>query len=128
MTPEQLLKPRYKVIAAWPGMDDDITIGSIFMQYIEQDTVWRMTTPTHWTKVTVHNPEAYPHLFKKLQWWEDRGSEHYPEYIKLNTGEVCKPLKYRGDCAIINEANDWWYLHYCLPATQEDYNAYINQK
>lgn len=63
MTTEELLKPRYKVIAEYP--QSYLKVGDIF----EADNV---------TKFMAN----YPHLFKPLAWWEERKVEDMPEYVK----------------------------------------------
>lgn len=66
-----LLAPRYKVIADWPSLDEivigDIIEGDIF----ESESLFN--TPMN----------DYPHLFKKLEWWQERKPEEMPEYIKF---------------------------------------------
>ena len=57
---QELLKPRYKVIADYP--DSVFIVGEI------------LRNPTYESK--------YPHLFKKLEWWEDRKPEEMPKYLK----------------------------------------------
>lgn len=140
MTPEELLKPRYKVIADYP--DNKLTIGDILMQYVENDTVWRHRwSDGHWADITVHNPSYYPHLFKKLEWWEERKPEEMPEYVKAkdSSGEVSKVIEHFSKpyaskpnhpvCKVeylINGAREFYYE--LLPATKEEYDNYINRK
>jgi hypothetical protein len=64
MTPEDLLKPRYKVVADYP--DSIFKIGGILIQG-EKDLT---------------EAAKYPHLFKKLEWWEEREEKDMPEYLK----------------------------------------------
>lgn len=60
-----LLKPRYIAIADYPGytfeigkiLDDEIIIESMI---------------------------KYPHLFRKLEWWEERNIEDMPIYLKFD--------------------------------------------
>jgi hypothetical protein len=67
-----LLKPRVKCIAPYPGMNNR-KVGDI-IEWIEG----------------LHGPQdlwlgvygEYPHLFKPLQWWEERGIDEMPEYVK----------------------------------------------
>ncbi len=65
MTPEELLIPRYKVIADYPG--NEIKVGKVF----EPNTDW----PESYLK-------KYPHLFRKLEWWEERELGDMPGYVK----------------------------------------------
>jgi len=68
---EELLKPRYKVVAEFPRMEDfeGCEVDNII---VAEDNMWY---------------ENYPHLFKKLGWWEDRKREDMPMYLK-RTGMV----------------------------------------
>jgi hypothetical protein len=65
---EMLLKPRWKVIAEWPGMEI-FSVGDI--------------TDLHVVHVGSlgYRPDGFPHLFKKLEWWEERKPKEMPEYI-----------------------------------------------
>lgn len=56
-----LMKPRYKVIADYPG-NNLYKVGSII-----EDTGWGV--------------ELFPNIFKKLSWWEERDVKDMPEYV-----------------------------------------------
>ena len=64
MTAEELMKPRYELIANYPGCK--------------------------WTCFSIINPKAlekdyldqFPHLFRKLNWWERRNVEDMPKKVK----------------------------------------------
>lgn len=98
MTPEQLLQPRYLVIADYPG--------SVFKvgQILESD-------PGRITAIGYYQVDKYPHLFRRLEWWKYRDEKDMPKYIKfisnvlrlcdgcealeLSVGATCtKPLLY----------------------------------
>lgn len=66
-----LLAPRFKVVADWPK-NYDFTIGEI------------ITCNDMVTEAMIGNPRfsLYPHLFKKLEWYEDREEKDMPEYVK----------------------------------------------
>lgn len=65
-----LMSPRYKVIAEWPGTA--YNVGDIIhIKY--------MPLPRSGLEMV----KKYPHLFKKLEWWEERKPEEMPEYIKF---------------------------------------------
>ena len=71
MTTEELLKPRYLVIADYPGMDDDgYYIGQVKENIAE-----------NYCKLL----DKYPHLFRRLEWWEMRDEKDMPEYVKRKT-------------------------------------------
>jgi len=58
-----LLEPRYIVVAEYPGSKRKV--GDI------------INNPT--LKTTY---EQYPHLFRKMKWWEDRLPQKFPEYVR----------------------------------------------
>ncbi len=74
---QELLKPRYKVIADYPG--NEIPIGTILFKH--NNTYW-----TDGKQYEFYEPEKtfieYPHLFRRLEWWEDRDVKDMPEYVK----------------------------------------------
>jgi hypothetical protein len=89
MTAEQLLKPRFEVIADYP--DCKFKIGDI----LNQDGVLY----DHKEPQTIElNPALYPHLFQKLNWWEHRKAEEMPKRL------ICKAIE--GDTEIL-EIEEW---------------------
>lgn len=62
MTREELIAPRWKQVFSWPYMGENYKVGKIH----QEDGI-----------VT-----KYPHLFQKLEWYEDRKPEDMPQYIK----------------------------------------------
>lgn len=104
-----LMKPRYRVIADWPSLDE-IVIGDIIEgEIFESESLFN--TPMH----------DFPHLFKKLEWWEDRDESEMPEYVKANKGV----MKFD-----IEQWNDWLAVtkSIFLPATETDYQNYLKSK
>ncbi len=130
MSIDELLKNRIKVITPFPGIQnfgykvDDILVCSnmLFEEYAK-----------------------YPHLFKKLEWWEDREEKDMPEYLKCegvirkfkqihniesqtiqlfdNEGEI----EYEEN--VYNKLNGKGYeiypIEYWKPSTQQDYETYL---
>jgi len=84
MTAEELLKPRFEVIAEYPNtpfsIGDVITFDGI---------VYGCNQPQKFER----HPQDYPHLFRKLNWWEHRKIEDMPK--KLH----CRAIK--GDTEIL---------------------------
>lgn len=80
MTTEELLIPRFKVIADYPN--SLFTIGDILKYnnvlgdfiYYDEEGIVRIT------------PKYYPAIFKLLNWWEERSIEELPEYVKNADG------------------------------------------
>lgn len=133
MTPDELLMPRYKVIAI--DTTESFQIGEILNHPPEwNDYLW--VTPDG--KIIFY-PEKYPHLFKPLQWWEDRKPEEMPQYVV-----ICIDVSSFGKCLNVKE---WFYYtspigeersigfkdhdgntigaHAVRPITEADYNAYL---
>jgi hypothetical protein len=69
---EDLLRPRYKVIADYPG--SQYRIGNVVIYNPNRD-------------VSVESFESwlsrFPVVFRRLEWWEDREENEMPEYVKL---------------------------------------------
>jgi hypothetical protein len=127
MTPEQLLAPRYEVIAEdttgdfVKGQilvrdDEDILFSNYFGFEISEDTI-----------------KALPHLFNPLQWWERREASEMPEYYKYsgNHGVFKTSFRINGDIVMLNFSPTETVpvnLAYCLPATKSEYDQYIKSK
>jgi hypothetical protein len=62
---ENLLTPRFKIIADFPGNTFDIN-----------DLI------TDLNAIQITELEEYPHLFKKLLWFEDRQLNEMPKFLK----------------------------------------------
>ena len=131
MKKEDLLSPRFEIIADYP--DSNFKIGDI----IKFDgVIFGMNEPQKF----VRNPEKYPHLFKKLQWFERRKKEEMPDCIKSET-MVIKPKwkreSWRGEEYWIAEHdpeyNRGFYIGTCFnltfftPATEEEYLSFIKK-
>jgi len=118
MTTEELMKPRYKVIADYPKslyhVGDILNAGGSGEDCIYCDR---------------EGPRFrhYPHLFKPLAWYEERKPEDMPEYVKGAT-KVYKIVKYAylGYAFIEGEINKnkQVNLKNFFPATLTDYLTY----
>lgn len=126
-TPEELLRPRYKVIAEYP--DCYYKIGQILTTSQEE---WVSNDNAKFAPQTV---SEYPHLFKRLEWYEDRSIEDMPEYILLNTAipkVILRVIEWGEEdgsiyaCATeISKIENLWAI---LPVTFEEYTAYIHSQ
>lgn len=134
MTTEELMKPRYKVIADWPNRKDFnvgqiITVGEAwnpgYLMYSIEDCQGKREYLQDFF-------DQYPHLFQRLEWWHDR--EEVPQYVKFiaNKSKVAKLLKlYHRDMVDIEHDGktiDCLDMELFLPATLEEYNNYIKSK
>lgn len=72
------MKPRYEVIADYPGQlhqIGDLIYGS-----------WSFVVGDNDPNSGKFSLSDYPHLFRSLQWWESRRPEDLPEYVKDDNG------------------------------------------
>ena len=128
LSKEELLKPRYKVIASWPNSDlpVDLVVTQIGNGKWSDGKDYEFAESELWFK-------RYPHLFRKLHWSEDRSVEDMPEYVYFKEGhwEGCyKVLKHfyaNGWCRVLNKIEVDYPYHTLTPATIEDFNTYIEQ-
>lgn len=127
MTTEELLKQRYEVIMPYPEMD--WKVGEV----LDRNWSWGEDDESGFNDCI----DNYPHLFRKLHWWEKRSAEEMPEYVKTDqnwTGfEIIKVSEYYGqNREFFTYEGDTGDYQYCtswtLPATESEYNNYINSK
>jgi hypothetical protein len=126
MTPQELLKPRYKVIADYPNRVYEI--GQILERGMPE---------------LEHFYSKYPHLFRKLEWWEERRIKiDLPSYVKVTTdhsslfnGDVFKVKwwGYQGASlfCVLEDGKSMEYKYDVknfLPATQSEYESFIKQQ
>lgn len=152
LTPEELLRPRIKCIADF--WDNPFKVGEV-IQFIQEREYHDFFTGElqgkDWlTDFLPDDPTVIrymywmrkftplPHLFRRLEWWEERDVKDMPEYVKtIYDGRVRKVNKYdfknniiwmdysEGNCQFTLNA----YLSARLPATKQDYLTYTsNQK
>jgi hypothetical protein len=110
MNTEDILKPRYKVIADYPR--SPYVIGNIISDDDKEYTCEYMS--------------RFPAIFKPLEWWEDREESDMPKYVKSLIDQkyykviTSNPVSFRGfkegDLII-----DYPWGN-ALPATEEEYN------
>lgn len=130
MTTEELLTPRWEVIADFPNNYGTFRIGEI------------ITGQKHWSGdgtfyIACHPydpfpPEHYPAIFKKLAWWEKRNEEELPKYVNIEIGDFKRIVKV--DNYMIYKNNILGIRYYknfdvCsagirvyLPSTKEEYD------
>lgn len=120
MTHQQLLEPRFEVIAPWPN--GYISVGTILIESLPN--YYRHSTKTG-ISYRVENIDQYPHLFRPLHWSERREEGDMPEYVKC--GENGKPRKlesiHHGIMTFVGgrkrKINDKW-----LPSSVEEFTLY----
>ena len=115
-----LLAPRYKVIATWPNTYSKV--GDIL-------------SPTYYVDKAIKFYKTYPHLYRELEWWEDRELSDMPEYVKQVTGDIHK-VRYNeqyGKVWMETEGGRAWgivpnVMAFFHPATKEEYDNYQKSK
>lgn len=127
MSVDKLLIPRYEVIGEYPN--SKLNIGNILVpinsENIHFDCLENILCDT------VRSPEKYPHLFKRLEWYEKREVNDMPKYLKIdlnndNSWKYHKVEKWNIPFAYIKEkecyclgplSNAYQYL----PISEEEY-------
>lgn len=136
-TVEELMRPRYKVIADYP--DSKFKVGEILEQDMPIDypgwfsTNRRSNNDGRFEEIL----KKFPHIFQKIEWWEERNKEEMPEYVRVapnwpyRTGEVYKveSVERRGAENLLKIETDVNPLDpmYFIPATQSEYQSFIQK-
>ena len=77
MTAKELLKPRFEVIELYPKSKYEI--GQILTETVFEH--YSLIIKGRNFTSNMPNIEKYPHLFKKLNWWEKRKEEDMPKKV-----------------------------------------------
>lgn len=140
MKEKELLKPRYKVIAE--DTSGNYKIGEIYYQHGNDggfgSGIYYTTSPEDIFPEKLHLPahiEKFPHLFRKLEWWEEREAGDMPKYVKNDQGKVYKVSKYepyiidKSQIAVYLDGRDYsTHVRNFQPATEAEYNQSIANK
>lgn len=131
MTIEELLNPRYKVIAPYPN--SKYRMGEIINYTDQSGSVTSDTFCQFYDK--------YPHLFKKLFWYEEGDEKDMPEFVKFLGSDIIWKIKkwdYRWFNTPIPEKKEengesfsishHFHKQKMLPATREEYEKYLQSK
>ena len=132
MTTQELISPRYKVIADYPH--SLYPIGYVIHEAANLEGFTFFSTEVH----------KYPHIFKPLAWYEEREEKDMPAYIKIVDKETEDPepdIVYKlgkgKDCWFNYGEDGPYHLEYkngggtllgsfpdgrFLPATESEYN------
>lgn len=117
MSTVDLLAPRFKVIADYPG--NRFKIGIIF---ICENGIGRTEGDHHVT--TESNLKAFPNIFQPLEWWEERKVEDMPEYVRhTSVNKIEKVIRWciKSQLNYVAIKHTTWDLHYLMPATEQEY-------
>jgi len=119
---EKLLQPRYKLIADYPSNIDDT------------GTVYEIDLSDGYGIDFEMTCKKYSHLFRKLEWWEEREVSEMPEYLKDTSDGIVYKVEYRARGTNNIEYRigiSWISLHFgthVKPATEQDYLNYKNNQ
>lgn len=103
MTSEQLMEERYILQKLWPGCL--WSVGAIF--------------PGNYFDF-----QSFSHLFRKLEWWEERNEKDLPSYVKGQaTQRIVKVKEYDLEGGWIEFIDGFGVSKNYLPATEEEYLA-----
>jgi hypothetical protein len=128
MSVEELLKPRYKVIADYPN--SNLVIGEILTSQAKNGCNWE-TDKHHYLNLI--EPWKFPAIFRKLEWWEYRDEKDMPKYViklddvlKINKYDLKKQLIFTYFHNVLDYPFDFKsFLKGTTPATEAEYLNYI---
>lgn len=129
MTPEQLLRPRYLVIAE-DTSNHNWKIRDIYS--IDGNNAYNETQGFGIAPFPAPFFDKYPHLFRRLEWWEMRDEKDMPEYVKLKDERTRQVRKYEANFTVIIfnaiDEGEWdmCYCADCVPSTETEYQTYLN--
>jgi hypothetical protein len=89
MTAAALLRPRYEIIADFPG--NGYNVGRVIVPITRSGKIFDCIDAP--SSETITNPEKYPHLFRKMSWWEKRDVKDMPKYVMHHDKTIFK-IKY----------------------------------
>lgn len=90
MTAKELLNPRFEVVAEYPG------------SFLKKGTVLLATITDHFDYMVgergphickIEAIENYPHLFRKMDWWERRAELEMPKKVKSLAFPDSEPME-----------------------------------
>lgn len=125
---EQLLKPRYKVIADYPL--SLLMIGDIVEMVTGSNEMWVCNRTGN--RISFH-PANYPAIFKQLSWWEEREvGEMLGLVVKkisypFTITKVNAPISIDGRFFVWDNMKNSVPFQDYLPATEAEYLTYMNK-
>lgn len=124
----EFTRPRYKCIAEYPKAE--YRVGNVILMFEHMEENYAMDEQGSYLE-----PESffqkYPHLFRKLKWWESReATEPMPMYLKVGNRIHCVHVHFAGSPTLFwafknGEEGERELFNYnnCEIATEEDFNA-----
>ena len=132
MTNEELLKPRYKVIADYPN--NVFQVGQVvnFKLTRNGDWIYQWARYDGMYEMGILEFADYPNIFQKLEWWEERSENDLSEikYAKTIAGNSVRTVlrfelywnKIVLDGGKVRSIKNW------LPASKEEYETQTKLK
>lgn len=145
MSKDELMNPRYKVIADF--WDNPFYIGQVLTFKILREPILPPLEELESGNVTKYlytefiamsdggsasycekSFSQYPNLFKELKWWEERDETDLPKYaLSKTSGHVLKLTA--KDCRngfFMNAEThyDKWWMNHFIPASESEYLEY----
>jgi hypothetical protein len=149
---EELMKPRYRVIADYPHppftndsynadnehifIEGDLLIQCNVNGALTFKRCGRLGHMSVGVPCCAH-PEKFPKIFQRLEWWEDRKVDEMPAYTKLESHFVHKVERWLETNYLGQPLYEYYnkvgqLTTFCAvdlqPATHADYQAYINHE
>lgn len=130
MTNEELLIPRWKVISDFP-FNKYYPVGKIII-----DNGKDAAKIENGHDVFACDWNEFPHIFKKLQWYEERKIEDLPKYVINKTAipKVIIPVawvleedthNFKYEKQLFAVCNGRYYPFGLMPATEKEYNEFV---
>lgn len=124
MIKEELLKPRYKVIADYPN--SEWKVGKILVRVKDAtNDIFHVHEYAIVGDISLNEIKKYPHIFKPLEWWEEREEKdiEFVTWKSCNSGitYVAKVLERKGDDFKWEGGWGTFTKDQDFPATKEEY-------
>lgn len=126
LTDAQMERPRY--LAKDIDTSGNFVKGDLFVQQYAGN-IWYKYENGKFTNISIANLDRYPHLFKKLDWFEERKIEDLPKYLKCGTlVRKVKEWVHEGYGYHFGEHNSFAYTQGWYPATEDEYEKFIKSE
>jgi hypothetical protein len=123
---KELLYPRFRIIERWPDMGDrGYYCGQIITLDKQDGDQWCIVT----ARATYYDAYfgGFPHLFERLQWYQERGEDDFPKYAKTYGGNSVREIENIDVMfdRITFKGGKIRKLRHWLPATNEEYAQFM---
>lgn len=126
MTQEELMRPRYRLIADYPNAP--FPVGTVLTRIPNATNDWFHDGVDEFQMIALADLIRCDKVFQPLKWWEARTMEHMPEYAQaIYSGCVLKirPEDCHNGYVISSETGyEKWPLDGFYPATEAEYLAH----